>query len=330
MVKTLRIALGGDAMLGRLVREHILGLGVDYPLGQIADRMQRADLAIVNLECALTDAGPPPNARPKAFRFMAPPRAVESLERAGVGLVSLANNHAMDAGAPGLLDTLKLLDAHGIAHAGAGRNLQEARGPAVVERGGTRIGMVAFCDHQADFAATDDSPGIAYVDLRKKQALETIGESLAELRRVADTRILSFHWGPNMVERPSTNLVQIAHAAVEAGAHLVFGHSAHVFQGIEFYGGAPILYAAGDLVDDYRVDADLRNDLSLLFELELEANRVRRIRLHPVRIERCRTAPAEGEDARFILERARRLCGDFGTVVASEGDTGLIEAPAAR
>lgn len=331
MDATLRLAVGGDVMLGRIVRDHILGLGADYPLGLIADRMRRADLGLVNLECALTDAGAPPKAPPKAFRFMAPPRAAESLSQAGVGLVSLANNHAMDAGEAGLKDTLSLLDAHGIAHAGAGGTLREALRPAVVERHGMRFGMVAFCDHQADFAATDATPGIAYLDVRhQKAALETVRNSLAEIQEACDVPILSLHWGPNMVERPSADFVRFAHAAVDEGARLVFGHSAHVFQGIEFYRGVPILYAAGDLVDDYRVDPELRNDLSLLFELEFRGPSVHRILLHPVRIERCRTAPAEEGDARFILARAHRLCGELGTVVVREGLVGLIQNPQPR
>jgi len=317
----LRVMLGGDVMLGRLVKECILRFGVDYPLGLISDLMQRADLTIVNLECAITAATDIwPGAR-KAFYFGAPPQAVDALVDAGIDLVSLANNHVLDYGVEGLMDTLRHLRGNGIRHAGAGVDIDEALAPAIIERGGLRFGMAAFCDHQADFAAHKGSPGIAWLDFDDEPAvIESWRNALASMRRAAvDWPILSLHWGPNMVLRPSDRFVRLAHAAIDMGWKILFGHSAHVFQGIEIYHGCPIFYATGDLVDDYYVDPDFDNDHQLLFELELAGTALRRIRLYPVFIERCQTVIAN--DAQFgrIADRMTAACAEMGTKVQRSG-----------
>ena len=278
---SVRLVVGGDVMLGRGVKQAILRHGPAYPLAPVAGLMRGADLALVNLECALTASTVRWQGAPKAFYFGAPPAAIETLTSAGIDLVSLANNHALDFGVAGLRDTLRALHGAGIHAAGAGSNLAAARAVTVLDRGPLRFGMAAFCNHQADFAAQPDRAGIAYIDLDDEpKALALLRAALAALRRRAvDWPILSLHWGPNMVARPSPQFRRLAHAAIDMGWKMVFGHSAHVFQGIEIAGGCPILYAAGDLVDDYQVDPALRNDRQLLFELELTRDRLRRLTL---------------------------------------------------
>lgn len=310
----LRLVLGGDAMLGRRVGSCIRRFGADYPLGNIAGPMRQADLAIVNLECAITDSMAHWSGAPKAFYFGAPPEAIRTLTGAGIGIASLANNHLLDYDVRGLRDTIAALDGHGIAHAGAGGDARTALAPAIVERKGTRIGMAAFCDHQRDFAAGPSRAGIAWIDpTHEAGALAAFEQALRSLNaaRVA-WPILSLHWGPNMAWRPSPAFRRLAHAAIEMGWKLVFGHSAHVFQGIEWYQGCAILYAAGDLVDDYYVDPEFRNDHQLLFELELEGNALRRILLHPLFIARCRTGPADAMQAHWIGRQMDSLCGELG------------------
>lgn len=327
----LRLVLGGDVMLGRNVKERILRFGPDYPLGPVARLMAAADLAIVNLECALSSSPELWPGAPKAFYFGAPPQAVETLVRAGVGMVSLANNHVLDYGVAGLRQTLRLLQRHRISHAGAGESKPEARAAACVERSGMRFGMAAFCDHQADFAAEGTQPGIAYLDLADEpRALAAFRAALAPLLQAGVAwPILSLHWGPNMVLRPSPRFRRLAHAAIEMGWKILFGHSAHVFHGIELYRGCPIIYAAGDLVDDYRVDPELRNDRQLLIELVLVQDRLAGIELHPLEIGDCQVSPAGAVAAAAIADRLRLLCGELGTRVdMREGRPCIVPAPA--
>jgi poly-gamma-glutamate synthesis protein (capsule biosynthesis protein) len=331
MTTGLRLMFGGDVMLGRLVREVILRDGIHAPLAAVAPLLQSADFAIVNLECALTDSVERWHGAPKAFYFGAPPAAGQALFDAGIRLVSLANNHSLDYDVQGLADTLRILDAHGIAHTGAGPDLAWALSPAVVPCGEVLVGMTAFCDHQDDFAATDEHPGIAWLGLHDETAaIDAFARALAPMR-AAGVRwpVLSLHWGPNMVTAPSERQRRLARAAIDIGWKIVYGHSAHVFQGVELYRGCPILYAAGDLVDDYAVDPQLRNDHQLLFEVRLGEDALRRIVLHPVFIRRCRAAPADHTQRTWIHTRMQALCRDLGTKARLDGDLLVIEPDAA-
>jgi poly-gamma-glutamate synthesis protein (capsule biosynthesis protein) len=328
---SVRVMFGGDTMLGRLVKESILRHGPRYPLGAIAPLLRRADLTIVNLECAITASPGQWHGAPKAFYFGAPPEAVESLADAGVGLVNLANNHALDCDVQGLLDTIKSLDAHAIEHAGAGQDVTAALQPAIVQRKDLCFGLAAFCDHQADFAAANGCPGIAWLDLHDQEAaVAAFRLALATLCAAGVTwPILSLHWGPNMVWRPEQRFRRLAHAAIDMGWKIVYGHSAHVFHGVELYRGSPILYATGDLVDDYYVDPEFRNDHQLVFELELGTHTLRRILMHPVFIENCRTVPATSSQRHWIFQQMAKLCRELGTDTRIEGDTLLAEPAAA-
>jgi poly-gamma-glutamate synthesis protein (capsule biosynthesis protein) len=313
-------------MLGRLVKDEILARGPRYPLGTVAPCMRAADLTIVNLECAITSRDTVWEGAAKAFYFGAPPAAAESLADAGVDLVSLANNHSLDFGRQGLVETLTVLRERNIAVAGAGRNVEEALAPAVVERAGIRFGMAAFCDHQEDFAAGPDLPGIAFLDLDDEPAArKRFQESLGRMRELGvEWPILSLHWGPNMVWKPSRRFVRLAHTAIDMGYAALFGHSAHVFHGIELYKGRPIFYSTGDLVDDYAVDPEFQNDGQLLFEVSLSGRAVREIALRPVVIDECRTAFAEGREFERITRRAVALCAEMGTSVRRDGDRLII------
>jgi len=323
----LRLLFGGDVMLGRLVGEAMLREGADYPLGTIAPLLREADLAIVNLECAICEPCERWHGLPKAFYFRAPPSAGQALQDAGIGLVSLANNHILDYDVQGLLDTVRILDLHHIAHVGAGTDLAAATAPVIVERRGVRIGMAAFCDHQDDFAATDDHPGMAWLGLHDEAAaIDTFARALAPLRAEGVRwPILSLHWGPNMVSEPSLAQRRLARAAIEVGWKIVFGHSAHVFQGVELHEGCPILYAAGDLVDDYAVDPAFRNDHQLLFELVLGEDALERIVMHPLFIRHCRVYPANSAQRAWIVEQARQRCRDLGTLAHIDGEILVIE-----
>ncbi len=322
-----KLMFGGDVMLGRLVKAAILAYGPDYPLAPIADLLRNADLTIVNLECAITASEKLWSGEPKAFYFGAPPAAVTTLVNAGVDMVSLANNHVLDFDVIGLRETLDTLRQHGICFAGAGENSDAAHTPAAIERSGIRFGMAAFCDHQSDFAAAKTRPGIAYIDLdNESAAIQTLEIALKSLSPHVDWPILSLHWGPNMVFHPSTAFRRIAHGAIDMGWKIIFGHSAHVFHGIEIYRGYPILYAAGDLVDDYFVDPHFNNDHQLVIEITVEKNSWSSIFLHPVVITRCQARPASHQQHVLIAERMIQACNLLGTHVHRQNGSLWIAA----
>jgi poly-gamma-glutamate synthesis protein (capsule biosynthesis protein) len=261
---TLTLALGGDVMLGRLVDRAVRRWGPRHVWGDVGSWLRRADLTLVNLECAIATSGEKFQP-PRVFYFRAAPEAIEALQVAGIDFVSLANNHALDYGPSALLETIRRLDEAKIAHAGAGRDLAEAGRFALLEAKGIKVGVVSFADHFRLYAATETRPGTNVIEIRPSGPdFERVREALGRVRAAgAQLSVFSIHWGPNMRQAPDPGFVEFAHAVIDAGADIFHGHSAHVFQGIEIYRGKPILYDTGDLLDDYRVDPQLRNDQQL-------------------------------------------------------------------
>jgi poly-gamma-glutamate synthesis protein (capsule biosynthesis protein) len=230
-----------------------------------------------------------------------------------VRAVSLANNHALDYEAEALADTLVLLEEGGIAAAGAGRGTGAARRPAIVDADGVRIGLVGVSDHPAEYAASQDTEGIAHADLSHR-CPPWLLEGLASLRERCD-RIIAFpHWGPNMVAEPAPWQLSRASELQEAGAELVAGHSAHVFHGVGWSPAGPVLTDLGDALDDYRVDPVLRNDLGVLAIWEVGAER-NALQLVGLKLEYCRTELARGADAEWTAARLKRACSALGTAV---------------
>jgi len=315
--KPMLLALVGDVMLGRGVAEEIARRPPESFWGDTLPLLRQADLVVAGLECAITSSPVPWTRTPKVFHFRAPPRAVAVLRTAGIRMVALANNHTLDFEVQGLLDTIAYLDGGGVAHAGAGRNLAEAHRPAVLEVGGLRIGMVAFTDNEPDWAAGSDQPGTNYVAIRSNPpTLQRVEQAVAEARaQGAQVLILSLHWGPNMRQRPPAHFRQFARAALERGVDLVYGHSAHLFQGVEVFHGSPILYDTGDFLDDYAVDPVHRNDQSLIFFAEVDAQGVRELRMVPVRLGYAVVNRASGADLEAICTRMCHRSAELGTVV---------------
>jgi poly-gamma-glutamate capsule biosynthesis protein CapA/YwtB (metallophosphatase superfamily) len=295
-----RLALAGDTMLGRgVARELETRPPESLVAAEIAELTRAADVSVVNLECCVSERGEP---MPKAFNFRAPPHAVNTLVHLGVDCVLLANNHALDYGIDALLDTFTHLREAGIRWAGAGENTEQARASVVLEG----LPVVAFSDHEAAFAAGPDRPGIAYADIR--------GGLPDWLVESGSRALVCPHWGPNMTPTPPAYVRAAARRLCNAGAALVAGTSAHVFHGVE----RRILYDLGDFIDDYAVDRGLRNDLGLLFFVDLEPSGPSRIEAVPIQLEPAYTRLARGEEADWIRRRFREACAAIGTEVREE------------
>jgi poly-gamma-glutamate capsule biosynthesis protein CapA/YwtB (metallophosphatase superfamily) len=314
------IALGGDLMLGRGVGQALLRRRpADLWSPELRAVFAEADFAVVNLECCISERGEPWDPGRKPFHFRAPPRAVEALTAIGVKAVWLANNHALDFGPQALEDTFDILDGAGITIVGAGRNVDEARAGRIVEIGGARIGLVAFADHPDDFAAREDSPGIAWAELGATP--QWVIDQVRTLARTCDVVICGPHWGPNMTTAPPDRHRTVAAELVAAGLGALAGHSAHVVHGVERSGGVPICYDLGDLLDDYVVDPDLRNDLGVLVLLRPGE----RLELVPLRLTMARTTLAIGHDHATVVERIMRASRAMGTELRPDGDRLVLD-----
>jgi poly-gamma-glutamate synthesis protein (capsule biosynthesis protein) len=186
----------------------------------------------------------------------------------------------------------------------------------VLERDGRRLGVIGLTDHPKQYAATLDKPGVAYADLSRGLPL-WLRETLASIE--PDAVLVSPHWGPNMVAEPLPRIRHAAAELIEAGATLVAGHSAHVFQGV----GRRVVYDLGDFVDDYATDPMLRNDLGLLFLVTFDDQGPARLEALPLKLEYSHTRLADGEDAAWIKRRFRDACSRLGTD-AHEDDGRLV------
>ena len=325
MVDAVRLGLTGDVMLGRNVDERSRRRPVRAVWGDLLGRLRSLDGLFVNLECCLSSRGSPWRRTHRPFHFRADPEwAVPALVAAGVDGVTLANNHVLDFGEVALSDTLSALDGAGIERTGAGRDVDEAREPAVLSVGGLVVAVVGFTDNTPEFAADEGTPGTARIEMNPDDpdARAAVRDALDRADGVEpDLVVASLHWGPNMVVEPPEGFRRFARFLVDAGVDLIHGHSAHVFQGIEVIDGAPVIYDAGDFVDDYAVDPDLRNDRSFLFEVRLdpEDGHPTALRMLPTEIADCAVHRAGPEAAAWCRERLRARSARFRTAVEREG-----------
>ena len=309
-----RISLiaGGDVTLGyhfeelfdaRLAagerREELLA----YPFARVRSALSEADLAVVNLECPFTLRG---EKLVKNFNFRARPELVETLTLAGIDAVSLANNHAMDYGAQGLLDTLETLDRAGIGHFGAGRDLAEARRPLIVERRGIRVALLGYFflgDRNIEpeaVLATGSAPGVAgtYKDLEGMRRM--LAEDIAAAKRQADVVVPFFHWGREATQELEPYQPELAALAISAGAGLVLGSHPHVLQGVAVEQGVPVVYSLGNFVFGGNSNPKVKD--AGLFRVELGRSGVEEAQLLPIQVTRL----PEGPFQPFLLEGAER------------------------
>jgi poly-gamma-glutamate synthesis protein (capsule biosynthesis protein) len=192
---------------------------------------------------------------------------------------------------------------------------------------GTAVGFLAFTDNEPGWEATETSPGVYFVPVggggrREAELLELVRRTKARVQLL----IVSAHWGPNWGSAAPPAHQDLARALIGAGADVVFGHSPHIFRGVGLYRNRPIIYGAGDFVDDYAVDPVERNDQSFIYILETRGNTPHTLRLHPTVIADFQSRIARGP-SRTIAGRMQRLSQDLGTGSLWNGEGGFLEIP---
>ncbi len=276
---------------------------------------RRPQHRIVNLETAITAGGSP---EAKGINYRMHPDNIGLLRTAGIDVCTLANNHVLDWGAAGLLDTLATLAGAGIASVGAGVDAQAAWRPAELRLGDHRRLLLYACASPcsgvpAHWAARAHTPGIARLDaLCAAQAL-TLSRHINARRACADAVIVSIHWGENWGYAIPDAQRAFAHALIDAGAaDIVCGHSSHHAKGIEVHRGRLILYGCGDLLNDYEGIGGheaYRADLGLMvFPTLAEDGALRALELVPTRLRRLRIERATAADCTWLLATLNREC----------------------
>ena len=316
----------GDVMLGRLVNAALQEQSPAYPWGDTLALFQQADVRFCNLEYVISDWGTPLSATPKAFHFRSDAKNIEVLTAARIDAVSLANNHVLDFDYEGLFHTMGNLEAAGIQYAGAGTTITEASDPAIWEVKRKQLGLIAFTDNEPGWEATEEQPGVLYVPITlKDQRAVKLLELVRKTKALVDVLIVSAHWGPNWGDDPPAEHIPFAHALIDAGADVIFGHSGHVVRGIELYREKPILYCTGDFVDDYAVDEIERNDQSCMFVVEIDGQRISRLLLYPTVIEAFQARRAKQNERKVIVARMQRLCRKLNTTTTWDEQAERLE-----
>jgi poly-gamma-glutamate synthesis protein (capsule biosynthesis protein) len=306
-----------------------------YPWGDAlaAPEWSAADVRLVNLETSVTRSDLRWLGKDVHYRMH--PANLPCLTAGRIDACALANNHVLDYGRPGLLETLETLREAGVRVAGAGRDLAEARSPAIVELAtGGRVAVIAFGTESSGippgWAAANDRPGVDLLRLTDEAATET-GERVRRLKRRGTVVVASIHWGSNWGYEVPPAQVRFAHRLLEAGVDLVHGHSSHHVRPIEVYRNRLVLYGCGNFIDDYEGIGgyeEYRSDLVLAYIATLEpGGELVGLRMHPLRMRKMRLARAGPEDAGWLAGALNRVGEEFGSrfVLGKDGALTLQE-----
>lgn len=314
--KPIHIIAAGDILLDRGVGRYLEERGYDYPYDGIKDEIIKGDIAIANLECPLTDSGNAIYKRPELI-FKGSKLNGAALKGAGFDILSLANNHTMDQGREGLIDTVKVLESYGIRPLGAGMTRDEARKPVFIEKRRRKIGFLGYCDFPPEgYIYDEDKADVARADMK------SLGEEVRAARENCDFLVVSFHWGKEFDCYPGDRQREMAHAVIENGADLIIGHHPHVLQGVEEYKGKLIFYSLGNFVFDSQLPKG--TDESVIIDITVDRGELRGARIIPFRIEDCRPVIAQGQAAKLILERYRVCSEDYGVSIDMADGIGYI------
>ncbi len=290
------------------------------------------DARVINLETSVTrsdDFWPD-----KGINYRMNPAHVDSLTVARIDVCALANNHVLDFGYGGLVETLETLHAAGLRTAGAGRNADEARRPAVVElaSGGRLIVFSVGTESSGvppSWEATPQRPGVGFLkDLSERSAAALLA-GVQELKREGDLVVVSIHWGSNWGYEVPGDHVRFAHWLIDGGVDLIHGHSSHHPRPIEVYRRKLVLYGCGDFINDYegiRGYEEYRGDLVLMYlpTLALDSGELVQLRMVPLQIRQMRLHRASAVDTRWLHHVLQEESRSFGTRLDRSPDQVLV------
>ena len=306
------LMLVGDIMLAGSASSTLSREGYEYPFAATSNILRGSDIAVGNLETPIARKGL--EFIEKKFRFKADPKAAAAIRKTGFSVLTLANNHIMDFGAQGLAETLQNLKKEKILHTGAGRNLAEARMPALVEKNGQKIAFLAYSlTYPVAFYAGLNQPGAAPGYPRYFR------EDIKKVKSCADYVVVSFHWGAESAAFPKSYQMEVAHMAIDAGADVVVGHHPHVLQGIERYKGKLILYSLGN----FAFGSMSRNvEASVIAKIVLDRG-VREVELFPLNVMnaevRYQPALLKGSRGTRVISHLQDLSRRWDTEIVTKG-----------
>ncbi len=327
-----------EAVNGRIAR----GAPPSYVWGAALDELKRRrpDVRIVNLETSVTRSDA---YVAKGINYRMSPQNADCLTAARIDCCVLANNHVLDWGRAGLLETLETLARLRIATAGAGRDAAEALRPAILESPGkARVLVFSFASTTSgvprDWAAREDAPGVALLpDLGERGAVWA-AEAVAAFKQPGDVVVVSVHWGDNWGYQVPDEQRRFARTLIDdGGVSIVHGHSSHHAKAIEVHHGRLVLYGCGDFLNDYEgIEGyqQFRGDLALMYFADVDASsgELRALEMTPLRIRRLQLQRASHAEVAWVAKTLDRECRRFGARVTTmrEGTLSLSWRTAGR
>jgi poly-gamma-glutamate capsule biosynthesis protein CapA/YwtB (metallophosphatase superfamily) len=271
---------------------------------------EEPDLRIINLETSVTKSND--YWKGKGINYRMNPENITCLTAAKVDCCSMANNHVLDWGYSGLVETLGTLQKSGIKNCGAGEDKKQAANRAILQcEGKGRVLIFSFGSPSSGvplaWAASDDRSGVNWIDEADVGTIRTIKENVFKAKRRGDIVVASIHWGSNWGYEIPNEQREFAHRLIdEAQVDVIHGHSSHHAKGIEVYNGKLILYGCGDFLNDYEGIMDgfeeFRGDLSLMYFANVQPTTGRLVSLSMVstQLKRFRINRASKQDTKWL------------------------------
>ncbi|TCZ74257.1 CapA family protein [Paenibacillus albiflavus] len=307
----------GDVMMSDKVEGILKKEGYDYPYTYVRKYFEQADFSIANLETPVTSNG---TKQDKLYSYQSSPEALPPLAAAGIDLVNLANNHSMDRGPDGLLDTLKHLDEAGIKHIGAGHDIDEAYQHAILEKNGVKIAFIGL-NHiipNESWKATASRPGMTQI-YTPKDAEDAIKRAKAD----ADVVVVFAHWGEEREDMPVKYQKDLARRFIDAGADLIVGSHPHVLQGFEQYKGKWIAYSLGNFI--FTTNKVAKTHESAILQVTVNKAGEAELSIVPVLTQYALPKPLTGDKADQLLKRISSISIDATVELLGDG-TGKVTA----
>lgn len=293
-----------------------------YPWGDARRELSHdaESVAVINLETSVTVSD---DYEPKGINYRMHPANFGCISGAGIDCCVLSNNHVLDWGMPGLLETLETLEGSGTGLAGAGRNAAEAARPWIRGLpGGQRVLVFGFgCPSSGipqHWAATRDRPGVNLLTNLSPLAAGRVIDLVNRWRQPGDVVVASIHWGGNWGYEITAEETRFARSLADSGTvDIVHGHSSHHVKAAEIHNGRPILYGCGDFINDYEGIGgreDYRGDLAVMHvvRLALPEKRLEQLRLIVFQMRSFRLSHATDADVAWLRERLDDECRRFG------------------
>ncbi len=313
------LVLVGDIMLAGRSRRFIKQHGPRYPFEAVLPILERSSIVVGNLEGPLTRRPRSPSTRNFSYRLK--PELAKSLKEAGFKVMALANNHLLDCGRQGVLDTLDALTQVGLHPVGAGPDEKRAYDPVVQIADGRRVGLLNYYWNPRT-AAKEKLAGSA------KDTTEKLRGGIGGLKKEAEKVVVIFHWGIPYEQEPLPEDRVKARYAIDCGADAVIGHHPHVLQPFEVYHGHPIFYSVGNFAfgsansraEGAAIGLSFGDDETkiLVFPLYVK-NRDPRVAYQPKVV--------SGEAARRTLSRLASGSAESGQMLRIEDGLGKLNLP---